>query len=108
MEQQRKLDALKDLPTDPVSSSASQLTEGTSGNLGEDLRKMGIVSQPAGNSQTVRPTQSSATSAPEMDIKSSRGEETNPQEVTPPVTAAMEQFNELDDLTAAAERKERI
>ena len=108
LEQQRKLDALKDLPTDPVSSSASQLTEGTSGNLGEDLRKMGIVSQPAGNSQTVRPTQSSATSAPEMDIKSSRGEETNPQEVTPPVTAAMEQFNELDDLTAAAERKERI
>ena len=108
LEQQRKLDALKGLPTDPVSSSASQQTEGTSGNLGEDLRKMGIVSKPAGNSQTVRSTQSPATSAPEMDIKSSRGEETNPQEVTPPVTAAMEQFNELDELTAAAERKGRI
>ena len=71
LEQQRKLDALKGLPTDPVSSSARQQTEGTSGTLGEDLRKMGIVSTPAGSSQTVRSTQSPATSAPGKDLTSS-------------------------------------
>lgn len=106
LEQQRKLDSLEQGAVDSPASSVSADQPGDpAGDASALLEEMGVVSAPQTTSQTAK---NPNTALPRAELLSAPAEAVSPEEITPPVMAAMEQFNEMDDLLSAAERRETL
>lgn len=105
LEQQRKLEALeRELSDAPATSVSADQPGDPAGDASAVLEEMGVVPAP----QAVQPVKTPGVALPQAELLTAPAESVSPEEITPPVMAAMEQFNEMDDLLSAAERKELL